>query len=291
MNYYSYGEGKLGYDHFDLPPLLIGTIFYQGETILNRDDETDFDEEKAKSRIEQHKSLAKKYKLPEMVEISGTSPEAMLSYLEFYLTHFEPPFVLGGTFDARMAGVEYLSEQGIQPAEYVYNAVSNLKNQKEIDLLRGHQMESVVVLMNAPENATSNQRFSYITEKNQPNNESIVEGLKKLGVKRIWIDGATISLESLSHIIEAQQIISESLQLPVGTAPNNFLFKYASPRLNQKFHTRFRRASILHIVSWFSNFIFYGAIEDAKESFSSVYQAMEFKKVLKENHIKLLEKF
>lgn len=291
MNFYTYGDEKLGYGKFELPPLLIGTIFYQGETILTREDETEFNEEKAKSRIEKHKSLAKKYKLPEMIEISATSPEAMLRYLEFYLSHFEPPFVLGGTLDARMAGVVYLSEQGIEPSEYVYNAVSNLKNQKEMALLEKHQMESVVVLMNAPENATSNQRFSYITEKSQPGNENIVDGLKKRGAKRIWIDGATISLESLAHIIEAQQLICESLQLPVGTAPNNFLFKYASPRLNQKFHTRFRRASIMHIVSWFSNFLFYGAIEDAKESFSSVSQAMQFKNIVKENRIKLLEKF
>jgi hypothetical protein len=45
----------------------------------------------------------------------------------------------------------------------------------------------------------------------------------------------------------------------------------------------------MFIASWFSNFIFYGAIEDAKETFASVYQAYELKKILKEHKIKLLD--
>ena len=35
-NYYSYGNIKLGKNGFDLPPILIGTIFYQNETIIER---------------------------------------------------------------------------------------------------------------------------------------------------------------------------------------------------------------------------------------------------------------
>jgi tetrahydromethanopterin S-methyltransferase subunit H len=134
---------------------------------------------------------------------------------------------------------------------------------------------------------TSTQRYAYITEKNQPNNQSIINGLQELGIKKIWIDGGVTSLESLAHIIETQQIISKSLQLPVGTAPSLFLFQYSSPRLNLKFQTRFRRASIISLASWFSNFILYGAIEDAKESFSSAYQSIEFKNIVKSRNIKL----
>jgi tetrahydromethanopterin S-methyltransferase subunit H len=134
---------------------------------------------------------------------------------------------------------------------------------------------------------TSTQRFEYVTAKNQPNNVSIIEGLKKQGVEKIWIDGGIINLESLAHVLETQQLIRTALKLPVGTAPNLFLFQYSSPRLNIKFHTRYRRASIMFIATWLSNFIFYGAIEDAKESFSSAYQAFEFKKITKSRNLKL----
>ena len=112
-----------------------------------------------------------------------------------------------------------------------------------------------------------------------------------MGVKRIWIDGGVIDLESLSHILETQQLISTSLKLPVGTAPNLFLFKFSSPRLNIKFHTRYRRASIMFIASWFSNFIFYGAVEDAKECFASAFQTIAFKNISKAKNIKLFDKY
>ena len=287
--YYSYNNTKLGYGGFFLPPLLIGTMFYQGQSIIERENEAKFDEEKAKKRINLHRSLAEQYKIPEMIEISAVSPEAIVKYLEFYLHNYEPPFILGGTFEARIAGLKYLSEEGLTSKDYIYNSISNLKNSKELELIKKYQIESVVVLILGSPSMSSTQRYSYITEKTQPNNMSIIEGLKKYGVKKIWIDGGVVDIESLAHIIETQQMVSNSLKLPVGTAPTLFLFKYSSPRLNERFHTKYRKASIMFIASWFSNFIFYGAIEDAKACFSSTYQAFEFKQTLKNHNIKLFD--
>ncbi|MHA2186082.1 MAG: hypothetical protein ACXAAI_13910, partial [Promethearchaeota archaeon] len=274
-NYYSYGKIRVGKGSFDLPPVLIGTIFYQNQTIIDRKNPEVFNVQKAKKRIETHLKLSEKYKVPNLVEISATTPEAMVKYLEFYIGNFEPPFVLGGNFDSRVAGIEYLEKAGIKPDQYIYNTISSLKNKQELEIIRKYHIDSVVVLILGSENMTSTQRYEYITAKNQPNNESILSGLKNQGVEQIWIDGGVINLESLAHILETHQVISTGLKLPVGTAPNLFLFQYSSPRLNIKFHTRYRRASIMFIASWYSNFIFYGAIEDAKESFSSAYQSIQ----------------
>ncbi|MHA1756620.1 MAG: hypothetical protein ACTSVV_07615 [Promethearchaeota archaeon] len=272
---------------FNLPPVLIGTIFYMGETIVDNENPNLFNEQKAKKRIETHKALAEKYKIPEMIEISGNTPKSMIKYLEFYLDNYETPFVLGGTFEARQNALEYLKERGITSDEFIYNSISNLKNQKELELLKKYNIKSAVILILGSNNMTSTQRFNYITQKNQPNNVSILDGLRNLGIEKILIDGGVIDLESLGHILETQILVSTSLQLPVGTAPNLFLFKYSSPRLNIKFHTRYRRASIMFAASWYSNFIFYGAIEDAKECFASAFQAYEFKKIVKDHNLKL----
>jgi tetrahydromethanopterin S-methyltransferase subunit H len=286
---YNYGNVKLGFGNFNLPPILIGTMFYQGQTIVNRKEEKIFDKEKAIKRINLHKALATQYKLPELIEISATSSEAMLKYLEFYLDIYDPPFVLGGTYEARVAGVQYLRERGLSPDDYIYNSISNLKNKNELEFIKKNRIHSAVLLILGSSSMSSTQRYSYITENNQPGNINILEGLKRYGIERILVDGGVIDIESLAHIIETQQMISSSLQLPVGTAPTLFLFKYSSPRLNERFHTKYRKASIIFITSWFSNFIFYGAIEDAKACFSSTYQALEFKKTLKTHHIRLIE--
>ena len=285
--YYSYGDIKVGKGNFDLPPVLIGTMFYQNQTLIDRNNPEIFNTQKAKKRISNQISLSKKYKIPNLIEISATTPEAMVKYLEFYLDNFEPPFVLGGNLESRTAGIEYLWEQGFNPDQYIYNTISNLKNKQELEVIKKYKVKSAVVLILGSENMTSTQRFEYITAKNQPGNISLLEGLKNIGVGRIWIDGGVINLESLVHILETQVLIKTSLNLPVGTAPNLFLFQYSSPRLNKKFHTRYRRASVMSIASWVSNFIFYGAIEDATESFSSAYQSLAFKKIAKDRNMKL----
>ena len=285
--YYSYGGIKVGKGNFDLPPVLIGTMFYQNQTLIDRNNPEIFNTQKAKKRISNQISLSKKYKIPNLIEISATTPEAMVKYLEFYLDNFEPPFVLGGNLESRTAGIEYLWDQGYNPDQYIYNTISNLKNKQELEVIKKYKVKSAVVLILGSENMTSTQRFEYITAKNQPGNISLLEGLKNIGVGRIWIDGGVINLESLAHVLETQQLVKTSLKIPVGTAPNLFLFQYSSPRLNVKFHTRFRRASIMFIASWVSNFIFYGAIEDATESFASTYQSLEFKKIVKNRNMKL----
>jgi len=285
--FYSYGDIRVGRGDFELPPLLIGTLFYQGQSFIDRKNSEIFDERKALKRINTQLSLSKQYKIPHLIEISATTPNAMVKYLEFYLGNFDPPFVLGGNFESRVAGIEYLYEHGVKPDQYIYNTISNLKNKQELEILQKYKIESTVVLILGSENMTSTQRYEYITGKNQPNNVSILDGLKSLGIEKIWIDGGVINLESLAHVLETQQLVSTALQFPVGTAPNLFLFQYSSPRLNIKFHTRYRRASIMFIASWHSNFIFYGAIEDAKESFSSAYQSLEFKKIVRSRNMKL----
>ncbi|MHA1350386.1 MAG: hypothetical protein ACTSPZ_06050, partial [Promethearchaeota archaeon] len=141
-DYYLYGDIKLGYGNFTLPPILIGTMFYQGQTLVDRKNEENFDEEKAVKRISTQKALAKKFKIPDLIEISAVTPKAMVKYLDFYFDKFEPPFVLGGTFEARVTGLEWLSENGIKPNEFIYNAVSNLKNKKEIELLQKNKITS-----------------------------------------------------------------------------------------------------------------------------------------------------
>ena len=157
--YYSYGDIKLGRGNFDLPPLLIGTMFYQNQTLVDRQNPESFDVQRAKKRIESQIALSKKYKIPNLVEISSATPPAMIKYLEFYLDNFEPPFVLGGNFESRVAGIEYLEENGIKPHQYIYNTVSNLKNKHELEVLKKYKITSCVVLILGSENMTSTQRF------------------------------------------------------------------------------------------------------------------------------------
>ena len=76
-SFYTIGTIKLGYGDFVLPPIMIGTLFYQGQTLVDRKNPIIFDREKAKKRIDTQISLSKQYKLPHMIEISANEPDSM----------------------------------------------------------------------------------------------------------------------------------------------------------------------------------------------------------------------
>ena len=146
-DFYTYGDVKLGRGSFEHPPVLIGTLFYQGQSLVNRKNPYIFDEMKALKRINTQISLSNQYKIPNLIEISATTPKAMVKYLDFYTTNFDQPFVLGGNFESRVAGIEYLSEQGIKTDHFIYNTVSNLKNKREMEALNKYKIKSAVVLI------------------------------------------------------------------------------------------------------------------------------------------------
>ena len=179
-SYYSIDNIKIGYGNFNLPPILIGTLFYQGQTLIDRKKSSIFDSLKAKKRIDTQIELSKQYKLPNLIEISANEPNSMPIYLEFFLKHYEPPFVLGGTYEARIEGLQYLQDNGVDPKYFIYNAISNLKNPNEVEALKKFKVQNVVVLILGSNNMTATQRFAYLTEKSQPHNLSILNGLKEL---------------------------------------------------------------------------------------------------------------
>ena len=61
--YYTYGNIKVERGQFNSTPILIGTIFYQNETILDRKNPEQLNNQKAIKRIEKHQSLSEKYKI------------------------------------------------------------------------------------------------------------------------------------------------------------------------------------------------------------------------------------
>ena len=61
LNYYSYGDVRLEQGGFNLPPILIGTLFYQGQTLVDRKNNEIFDEKKALKRINTQISLSNQY--------------------------------------------------------------------------------------------------------------------------------------------------------------------------------------------------------------------------------------
>ncbi|MEJ2295536.1 MAG: hypothetical protein P8Y23_12325, partial [Candidatus Lokiarchaeota archaeon] len=131
--YYSIDNIKIGYGNFNLPPIMIGTLFYQGQTLIVRKNSSLFDSLKAKKRIDTQIELSKQYKLPNLIEISANEPNSMPLYLKFFLEHYEPPFVLGGTYEARIEGLRYLRDNEVDPKHFIYHAVSNLKNPSAVE--------------------------------------------------------------------------------------------------------------------------------------------------------------
>ena len=105
---------KIGGQPGEYPTALAGTIFYAGHNILSDENKGIFDKEKAETLLNEMDEMADLTGNPAIVQIFGSTPEALLKYVDFVSEISDSPFLIDSTAaEARIAGSAYVTEIGL----------------------------------------------------------------------------------------------------------------------------------------------------------------------------------
>ena len=210
---YQIGGVKIGGQPGETPTVLVGSIFYSRHKIVSDERAGIFDKDAADALIKQQAELSDKTGTPALLDIVGSTPEAIKKYIDFVAGASERPFLIDSPgVDVKIAAVEYAKEAGLSD-RIIYNSVSIETKDAEYEALKKNGTQSVILLAYTKKITSSADRVAVVAD--------LAPRLEGLGVPNILVDTFVMDVPSLTPSGKAALEIKNRFGYPTGSAAHN----------------------------------------------------------------------
>ena len=262
---YQIGGVKIGGQPGETPTLLIGSIFYSRHKIVSDERAGIFDKDAADALIKQQAELSDKTGCPALLDIVGSTPEAIKKYIDFVAGASDRPFLIDSPgVDVKIAAAEYAQEAGLSD-RIIYNSVSIETKDVEFAALEKNGTSAVILLAYTKKITSSADRIAVV--------ETFAPRLLELGVSRILVDTFVMDVPSLTPSGKAAIGIKNRFGFPCGCAAHNAISTWSGVKnLLGKDAVRSADvvANIMPVILG-SDFLLYGPVEDSAYVFPAVF--------------------
>ncbi|RLI28051.1 tetrahydromethanopterin S-methyltransferase subunit H, partial [Candidatus Bathyarchaeota archaeon] len=127
---------KVGGQPGQLPPVMIGSIFYKGHKVVLDETRGVFDKAKAERLLNKEEEVSEETGLPRIIDVVGHTAEALIRFVDFVADKTDSPFLVDGvTADVRIPVVKHIAEVGLSDRA-IYNSIDINYRQEEIEAIR-----------------------------------------------------------------------------------------------------------------------------------------------------------
>jgi len=241
--------------------VLIGTIFYHGQSILTNEHSGTFDRQKAEQIIVEQDQFSEKTGNPCMVDIVGVNPDAVRNELSFVADVTDAPLLLDSpSAEARLAGLRYAREVGLMERT-VYNSLAPEATPSELAEIAGSGIKNAVLLACNFKDFTPEGRVKTA--------RALLSTANQCGIINPLVDMCVIDVPTLGIASKAIFEIKNELGVPVGAGTHNAIGTWRGLRSKmgrQAIMPCTAAAAVLAIAAG-ADFVLYGPIEDARYVF------------------------
>jgi tetrahydromethanopterin S-methyltransferase subunit H len=211
---FNFGDVVIGGQPGENPTVLIGGLFFKGQSIMENTREGIFDKTIAKQWIDTGLFMVEKTGHPLIIQAYGRTPLAMERHLSWLADNFDGPFMFESTnAKARMRAIEYCDESGLS-VRTIYNSINLSMKDDEKETLKNSSINMAVVLGWSPRATTLPDRMDTIKD--------ALTLSEFLGIEKVLIDPATMPVGAgygLEH--RTTLAIKSELGLPTCLGPHN----------------------------------------------------------------------
>ena len=120
---YKIGRVQIGGQPGETPTVLVGSIFWLGQKMVQDANKGVFDPKEAENIINKMQTLSDESGVPFILDIVGTTTEAFKKYVSFVADHTEAPFLTDAMSPkVRMESAQFVKEIGLQD-NTIYNSI------------------------------------------------------------------------------------------------------------------------------------------------------------------------
>jgi len=246
------------------PTVLIGSIFYHGHKIVEDNKQGRFNRTQAEAAIYLQEEFSDKTGNPHMVDIIGTTSQAIQTFIEFVANATDAPILIDApTPTVRVAGLQYAKETGLIN-RVVINSLTIPLGEEELRTIQEVGLRSAVLLALNTREFTTKGRIDVAKE--------LVRVAQTNGIDKPLLDTCVLDIPSLGMAWRALFLLKRELGLPVGCGAHNAINTWKG--LHTKMGKQAVNPSIASVnaitAALGADYVLYGPIEDASYVFPVV---------------------
>jgi tetrahydromethanopterin S-methyltransferase subunit H len=246
------------------PTVLVGTIFYRKQKLVEDEKEGLFDRDRAEKLIRLQEEMSDVTGNPCMLDIEGSTSKALERYIDYTAGITDSPLMIGGpTPEVREAGLRVVVEKGLAD-RVIYNSLMPGCSSAEIESIVEAGVDSAVLLAYNVSDLRPSGRLGVL--------KNLLEKTSGLGLEKPLLDTFVLDIPSLGIAFEALKDAKNELGYPVGCGPHNAIGLWKG--LRRKMGLKSIRPVVAAVNAFAaaagSDWILYGPIEAAREVFPSV---------------------
>ena len=262
---YEVGKVKIGGQPGELPTVLIGSIFWLGQKMVEDANQGIFDTKEAETVINKMDSLTDLTGVPFAFDIVGTTPQAFEKYIDFVAKHSEAPLMLDAMSPrTRMKAAEIAKNMGLQD-RCLYNSIYKGVRDPELEFLKDSGIKMSIVLADNPKDNSLEGKMQVLDE--------ALALAEKGGITKPLIDTAISAFEpTMGTAVSAIPIIKEKFGHPTGLGTGNVVttMGWVKSNFEKPFRKGTRTASNAIMQTMGANWLMFGPVEQADYVFPAV---------------------
>jgi len=249
------------------PTVLVGGLFFKGQSIVEDTKEGLFDKKTAKEWLNAGINMSERTGHPLIVEVYGRSGIAMERHLSWLAENFDGPFMYESpNVGAKKRATEFCSEAGLT-GRAIYNSINMSMDKDERAFLEDSQLDMAVILGWSPKANSLKERMDVI--------EAILSDAKGLGIEKFVIDPGTMPVGAGYGLeLRTNVALKSELGLPTCLAPHNapsaWKFIKEKDLDRDEIINSSVIASIVAAQLFAADCIMYGSMRRSQEIFASV---------------------
>jgi tetrahydromethanopterin S-methyltransferase subunit H len=263
------GEIEVGGQPGELPTVLIGSIFFDGHKIVDKENDELFDKKKARSLIESQEELSSKTNVPHMVDIVGSTTSSIKKRIDFVAEVTDAPILVDSTLpDVRVEGFRHAAEIGLTD-RIVYNSITDHSKNNEISALCEIGVKHAILLAYHASAVMPSGRVELL--RGSESKRGLLEIAKEACIENVMVDTAVLDVPSIGLAAEAVRLVKKEFGLAAGGGPSNAVLEWKRvDELGKRAKNVCIAAATSAMQHSGADFLLYGPIGLAKVVFPSV---------------------
>lgn len=248
------------------PTVLIGSVFYAKDKLVQDAQRGIVQRIQVEEALEQLSDVSDATGLPSMLDVVGTTPEAMRQYVSYLSDATEMPLLIdgSGSNEVNLAGIEKAAELGIME-RIVLNSIMSETDSRILEQMNELGLKNAVILAFDGESMASSKKRLRIAE-------DLVDRAIAAGLQNLMVDTGVVDMLTLGIAGKALRDVKDKLGFPAGCGAHNAVNTWVG--LVSKFGKEARNAALvgssLMPVVLGADYVLYGPIKHAPIVFPSV---------------------